>query len=198
MTMAHEPKSITTEEKSNGAIACPNCGKEILATAKKCKHCGEWLEKKCPHCGEWIKIDAMKCRYCGSWLNKFAKERYERENNIPQAVDPELEEKRREKERKAEKATEGISTAGCLMMVECGIALTLLYFARDWSWWQVVLAGIGGLLLMSFHTVRFLYCIAISFLWACWGAVVGGGSLWIGAVSFVFSLVIHWPIMKLP
>lgn len=22
---------------------CPYCGKEILAVAKKCKHCGEWL-----------------------------------------------------------------------------------------------------------------------------------------------------------
>jgi len=24
---------------------CPNCGEEILAAAKKCKHCGEWLDK---------------------------------------------------------------------------------------------------------------------------------------------------------
>lgn len=30
---------------SNEVIACPYCGKEILAVAKKCKHCGEWLEQ---------------------------------------------------------------------------------------------------------------------------------------------------------
>ena len=24
---------------------CPYCDEEILATAKKCKHCGEWLDE---------------------------------------------------------------------------------------------------------------------------------------------------------
>lgn len=52
---------------------CPCCGEEILATAKKCKHCGEWLEKNepenheiitCPICGEHIEKTATVCPYC--------------------------------------------------------------------------------------------------------------------------------------
>ena len=30
----------------SGVKKCPYCGKEILAVAKKCKHCGNWIEEK--------------------------------------------------------------------------------------------------------------------------------------------------------
>ena len=57
---------------------CPFCGEEILSTAKKCKHCGEWLpeqnEKKkdeqsgnslfCPICAEPINKGTKVCPYC--------------------------------------------------------------------------------------------------------------------------------------
>lgn len=51
---------------------CPYCGEEILAIARKCKHCGEWLEieklekekKACPICGEMIDVDLEICSSC--------------------------------------------------------------------------------------------------------------------------------------
>ena len=42
---------------------CPYCGGEINQSAKKCKHCGKWLEKQCPQCGEWVNAEAKKCRF---------------------------------------------------------------------------------------------------------------------------------------
>lgn len=51
---------------------CPYCGEEILAIAKKCKHCGEWLDKQvvnkqkkaCPVCGEMVDVDLETCPFC--------------------------------------------------------------------------------------------------------------------------------------
>ncbi len=36
--------SVSRAEPGAGTrIQCPYCAEEILAAAKKCKHCGEWL-----------------------------------------------------------------------------------------------------------------------------------------------------------
>jgi uncharacterized membrane protein YhaH (DUF805 family) len=54
---------------------CPYCGEEILAAAKKCKFCGEWLNKDekqdvekviipCPVCGEMVEEGISQCPYC--------------------------------------------------------------------------------------------------------------------------------------
>ena len=32
--------------KSKDIQLCPYCGEEISVLAKKCKHCGEWIERK--------------------------------------------------------------------------------------------------------------------------------------------------------
>lgn len=66
---------------SENTKTCPFCGEEIMETAKKCKHCGEWLDRQseeslqviqCPACGEDISSNATICEHCGEVLGKFA------------------------------------------------------------------------------------------------------------------------------
>ena len=78
---------------------CPYCGEEILAKAKKCKHCGELLDgasnlsndmKKCPFCGEMIPINSTFCNICETPLadiqtNVIPKIEYK--STITQSVD---------------------------------------------------------------------------------------------------------------
>lgn len=54
---------------------CPFCGEFILAQAKKCKFCKNWLNdekdnsddlKSCPYCYEKINVNAKLCKFCGS------------------------------------------------------------------------------------------------------------------------------------
>lgn len=56
---------------------CPYCGEEILAVARKCKHCGEWLDRKeqipCSVCGELIDADASVCPHCKEPVKEEAK-----------------------------------------------------------------------------------------------------------------------------
>lgn len=60
----------------NDTKKCPFCGEEIKITAKKCKHCKEFLPeiqstastKTCPYCGGEVAPTAKKCKHCGEWL----------------------------------------------------------------------------------------------------------------------------------
>jgi len=67
--------------------SCPFCSEEIKTVAKKCKHCGKYLDQKqnivqvltpefkdCPACGEEIKFIAKKCKHCGELLNESSNE----------------------------------------------------------------------------------------------------------------------------
>ena len=60
---------------------CPYCGEEILAIAKKCKHCGEWLDQQpakefisCPACGEQVEKGTVICPHCQEPLGNKDKE----------------------------------------------------------------------------------------------------------------------------
>lgn len=80
-------------------MTCPYCGEEILAKAKKCKHCGELLDgasnlsndmKKCPFCKEMIPINSTFCNICETPLadiqtNVIPKIEYK--STITQSVD---------------------------------------------------------------------------------------------------------------
>ena len=193
---------------------CPFCGKEVIATAKKCKHCGQWLEKQCPTCGEWINAKAMKCRYCGTWLNKYAREKYEGTPVVPQ------------KSYSAQEVNEAIGYAldekdeeedtSSLMNIECAVIVIVAGLIYDWSILQYFLAWAIGYVLLCIHILRVLYCIAVSFVWGiigyCLSPWIFGDSdwdmlvrlasedfsdyWWMGLIFFAASLFFHWPAMR--
>ena len=51
-------------------MKCPNCAKEVPASAKVCGYCGTKLPRPdkviCAHCGKEIPAIAKVCGYCGT------------------------------------------------------------------------------------------------------------------------------------
>ncbi len=49
---------------------CKYCGGEVIDTAKKCKHCGEWLDIICPYCEGEVSPQATICPHCGEKIKE--------------------------------------------------------------------------------------------------------------------------------
>ncbi|WP_311438298.1 zinc ribbon domain-containing protein [Hallella colorans] len=171
---------------------CPHCGSEILATAKKCKHCGNWLEKKCPACDEWVNIDAKKCKHCGTWFSYKDRKAYDIKTGAlapqPASVPADDDDEGNET---LEEVVEGYSSiTGCLLSAESLLLGGLLWYVYDWKWWQALIAYFIFTMLMSFQILRIVYCLGAIATWFCIGYAVYDmtGGLVAGVVALLFHL----------
>lgn len=186
MADINETQTPSTAQKPTKV--CPKCGQEIAISAKKCRHCGEWLEKQCPYCGEWINANAEKCKHCGSWLSEVARRRYENRNGITR--DKEKAQQGEKKLDDKDKAVLGLAkAAGCFMHIENILLAVCLMFAFDLSLWAMFACCAVFYLLMCISAIRTLYVWFLTFVWGCVGYGAGG---WIGAIIVgIISFAIH-------
>ena len=163
---------------------CPFCGEVILSVAKKCLHCGKWLEKKCPACSEWIQIDAKKCRYCGEWLSDYEKWKYEKEtgiNTTPQTT-PSSEKKNNPTE----------NDISCLLSLETLGIICLYTWYYDIAIWKSVIAFFTLAYLLYVRCIRILVCVFICILWGVFLYEILEST--IGAIAaFAVAVAIHSP-----
>lgn len=156
MDETNETQTLTPSSAQKPTKACPKCGQEIASNAKKCRYCGEWLEKQCPYCGEWINAKAEKCKHCGNWLSEIARRKYENRMGITR--DREKAQQGRQQLSDNDKTVlKFIKITGCLMHVENIVLAACLIGACGFNFIVGFLCCFGFYILMSFSAVRKLY-----------------------------------------
>ena len=67
-------------------VPCPLCEGEISLTARKCRHCGEWVSRDCLGCGTPIKSEWAARGYCADCEGKKGKGKALQEFSAPMHV----------------------------------------------------------------------------------------------------------------
>ena len=191
------------EDSSEDQKVCPYCGKAIKKSAKKCKHCGKWVEKQCPECAEWVNAKAKKCRYCGYILDPW-------QRRLQEKAAQEQASKAEEANSSEEEENED-SNVGFLLYFEAVLIAFILGDAYDLDWWGYIVIAIVLIGLLNIHTLRVGFCIGVSIIWgfigACLAPFIFGASegqiaariltdnfadyWWLGLIATIVSLVLH-------
>lgn len=126
---------------------CPYCGEEILITAKKCKHCGEWLDDN-----KRLQFNAPNTEKIVHVIHDTT----ERQNSIKKAY-------------QEAKQNEEFKNALPVQFLIISIVLGFIYK----SWWVGIGTFFGLSFLIALPYVGNIVCVLLSFLYASIGYGIG-------------------------
>ena len=164
-----------------------------MPQARKCKHCGEWLQRQCPHCGEWVNAKAVKCKHCKGAIPADGEKDtakpaepqtvyVDRGGAEMQAVLNEMQEREDDK------------SAGCVLYGELIMFCIIAGFGGDMEWWETAIVFVIAVVLLQVRFLRVLYAIGMVLLWGALGLELSG---WGAALVAGFvALALHGQMMR--
>ena len=67
-------------------VACPLCESDVSASAKKCRHCGEWISRSCEDCGTPLRGEWAARGRCSECVGREGQVRSGSANAAPVAI----------------------------------------------------------------------------------------------------------------